>query len=87
MSHPLTDEICFNILDNLDCSLNDDLRAAYDKGYDKGRADMLEQVSKWIKREVDGSYLSDTGEFWQKIDVEDIIYDLRKAMRPQENNS
>ena len=85
MKHPLTDEMIIELIGDRNlfhCLTEDDMRVAYDKGADW----QLEQVIEWIAKNVDGSYLRDTGDFWQKIEVEDILSDLKDAMRPQEDN-
>ena len=94
--HPLTDEMINEIKSDVFSQApklltpgiepsvwsSDCMRIAYNLGEIKGADWQLEQVIEWIAKNVDGSYLRDTGDFWQKIEVEDILSDLKKAMRP-----
>ena len=50
MTHPLTDEMCEQIKLHIFSQSDEDcMRTAYDLGESKGRADMLEQVTNWLK--------------------------------------
>jgi hypothetical protein len=79
MTHPLTDEMMHKIHGNRPGYSNpfdeDDMCAAYDKGADW----QLEQVIKWIETcpGYDLEYPSD---------CLNMIADLKKAMRPQEES-
>jgi hypothetical protein len=80
--HPLTDEMILSIADEAYHlpGYQDDMRAAYDKGRD----DQLEQVIEWLKMGLpSGCYLEHST--WEKseIDVDYLLHDLKKAMRPQ----
>ena len=84
MTHPLTDEMCYQMsLENWGMGLsNDNMRAAADW--------QLEQVIDWIREnlywvEEDGSIRYLSGEC-VTIDHHQIIDDLKKAMRPQEES-
>lgn len=85
MTHPLTDEICEEICRNGDPFKShneiwfDSMRAAYDLGESKGRADMLEQVIHCL-----GEY--ETIGLEEHDLVVRLIHDLKEAMRPQEDN-
>jgi hypothetical protein len=70
--HPLTDEICDQIQDSVHPCDPADMRAAADW--------QLEQVIEWIKEcpNYDLDFHSECRR---------MIADLKKAMRPQENNS
>ena len=70
MNHPLTDEICDQIQDSIHPCDPANMRAAADW--------QLEQVIKWIKQ----GHLYDLEYHTHCLDM---IADLRKAMRPQEN--
>ena len=82
MTHPLTDEMCYELsvypLEELGDEYADgtmtDMRAAYDKG----AADMLKQVIKWINEAI----------FEQStcFGIESLPEELAKAMRPQEDS-
>ena len=75
--HPLTDEICLQIIDDGNQSNEDDMRDAADW--------QLEQVINWINNNLaTGCYLSPTGYSGHEIDVDDLLNDLTKAMRPQQ---
>ena len=93
MTHPLTDEMMEDIHGNRPGYSNpfdeDDMRAAYDKG----AADRLEQVIEWIRENLmkhdfhEGyAYLYDDCSN-AEIEVDLVVKDLKKAMRPQEHNS
>ena len=79
--HPLTDEMCESICQNCNTwkSQNkiwfESMRAAYDKGYDKGRDDQLGQVIEWIKNEP-------LNEAELQMYRDHMLYFLKKAMRP-----
>jgi hypothetical protein len=83
--HPLTDKILekFDGYDHLQSQWlfgEKDMRAAADW--------QLEQVIKWIKDNLAcGGYLYPGAYFSYEIDVDDVIEDLKEAMRPQEENS
>jgi hypothetical protein len=98
MTHPhlLTDDTCFGIALETESrigyqppSIFDYMRAAYDKG----RADMLEQVIEWLQANL---WLCDDnlGPLYIKedclsdkvIDEKMVIDDLKKAMRPQKES-
>lgn len=85
--HPLTDEMCETLSRHglLGCDddpegLIYDMRAAYDKG----AADKLEQVVKWLRQHLTMEVAS------VNLKERDLLLeDLKKAMRPQqqqENN-
>jgi hypothetical protein len=85
--HALTDEICksiaasypYNGADIDRCEHIEDMRAATDW--------QLEQVIEWIKSELArGGYLRPEGYSGYEINVDDVLEDLKEAMRPQENN-
>lgn len=84
--HPLTDEICERISRrcvSVTTSIErDNMRAAYDKG----RNDQLEQVMKWLDRYLDSFGISDEYYRGECESIFDLKDDLKKAMRPQENN-
>ena len=89
--HPLTDEICYQITwaERIKISDEDDMRAAYDLGESKGRADMLNDVIEWIQEYVtpDSHYSEPDGngdELWSYIITDSIVDDLIEAMRPQQ---
>ena len=81
--HPLTDEICLTIDDNSMIDEDDW------KGYMRAAADwQLEQVEKWLKDNV-AVYAYQGSNMCVGFDEDDLLDDLRKAMRPtttQENN-
>ena len=85
--HPLTDEIIEDLAqfepdltDSLRLNRTHDMRAAYDKG----SARMLEKVIEFLGFELyrytEASFVGVT-----VIDYDNLIKDLKKAMRPQEN--
>jgi len=77
--HPLTDEIILSIADEAFHLPNyqDDLRAAADW--------QLEQVIEWLKSNLRSSlYLEPVGDDGVTVEVFYAIEDLRKAMRPQQ---
>ena len=88
--HPLTDKICFDIQWNPQADYQDEvdlMRAAADW--------QLEQVVDWLRNNLRfGDYLTPVRyEEYEivsrQIDVDEVIEDLQKAMRPtntQENN-
>jgi len=87
--HPLTDEICLDLLlstfDQNNGGLLMDMRAAADW--------QLEQVIEWLATNLDfACYLTSDGYASDGRDQKDVyvvIQDLKKAMRPtttQENN-
>ena len=74
--HPLTDETCDQITDNLSIfSIEDAMRDAADW--------QLKQVMKWLDNNLTNytvnDYLGDCSPFYM------LESDLKKAMRPQEN--
>jgi hypothetical protein len=71
--HPLTDEIIEEIA-RFDPD-EDDMRAAFDKGADW----RLEQVIEWVSKS--GWYF-----FEHSMYEMDFIYELKRAMRPQEKS-
>jgi len=80
--HPLTDEIILSIADEAYHlpGYQDDMRAAADW--------QLEQVLIWLKSDLGCStYLQSKGYYDCEIDVDDVLYDLKEAMRPQEDKS
>ena len=92
MNHPLTDEMMRKIHGNRSGYSNpfdeDDMRAAYDLGESKGRADMLKDVIEWIQEYVtpDSHYSEPDGngdELWSYIITDSIVDDLIEAMRSQ----
>ena len=70
MNHPLTDEICDQIQDSIHPCDPANMRSAADW--------QLERVIEWIKQ----GHLYDLEYHTHCLDM---IADLRKAMRPQEN--
>lgn len=88
--HPLTDEICDAMIE--DDSINelwfhtveDSMRVAYDKG----REDRLKQVIEWLRSADSRDYLWVWIDGDAEINKDELIADLRKAMRlqQQENN-
>jgi|TARA_B100000073_G_scaffold318481_1_gene296642 hypothetical protein len=72
--HPLTDEIIEKKIFESGQSIFDDIRSAYDEGADW----QLEQVIEWLEE-------TEYDQYWHNK----ILYtdDLKKAMRPQEDNS
>lgn len=99
MTHPLTDKKVQSIWDKVanetsgGFTQDDLMRAAYDLGESKGRAEMLEQVIEWLQENlwlcddeqgplyVKEDFLSD-----MVVDEEKVIKDLKQAICPQENN-
>ena len=96
MAHPLTDEMIEDLAqfepdlnEFLKFNRSNDMRAAYDKGADW----QLERVIEWLQANL---WLHDdeTGSIYIKedflsdlvINEELIIEDLKKSMRPQEDN-
>ena len=87
MTHSLTDEICDELspwhIANFDVydadRIRRGMRAAYDLGESRGRAEMLEQVIEWIEKKRGGSIKLHNSE------INNLIIDLKKAMRPQED--
>ena len=74
MNHPLTDEICDQITDELSIfSIEDCMRAAYDKG----AADRLEQCIAWLENLHPKYTLAKHST---------LANMMKEAMRPQENN-
>ncbi len=56
--------------------------------YDMGQKDGIEQVIAWLKENLQrGRYLTLSGYSGSSIVVDEVVYDLEEAMRPQENNS
>ena len=98
--HPLTDEMCeeLSIYNLDDCSaafaygIMADMRAAYDKG----RAEMLDDVLEWLGKNLSNPKYSDISEEHKIISgqVEQFSYiitdtiqdDLLEAMSPQEES-
>ena len=77
MTHPLTDEICEQITDELSIfSIEDCMRAAADW--------QLEQVIEWLEEKGLLRYVY--GDAFATLDTYEVIADLRKAMRPQEES-
>ena len=77
--HPLTDDLCYTVCEEWppeDDVEKDNMRSAADW--------QLEQVMKWIDKNIsnytDDDYLGDCEPLHKLQD------DLKKAMRPQENN-
>ena len=102
--HPLTDEKCnkLSIFDLDECSaayaygIMADMRAAYDLGESKGRAEMLDDVLEWLGKNLSNPKYSDISEEHKIISgqVEQFSYiitdaiqdDLLEAMSPQEES-
>ncbi len=85
-NHSLTDKIISNQFGRYD-GIDDvmvydehDIRAAYDAGCHAGRAQRLEQVLNWLEA-------CDSYDLESHFDHTRMINDLRKAMRPQEDNN
>lgn len=80
VKHPLNDETVFSIWKE-----NADYQSTV-KTLTRAGADwQLKQVIEWIKNELgSGGYLQPKGYYGHEIDVDDVIEDLKKAMRPQE---
>jgi len=84
MTHPLTEEICDQIHGDEPGYSNpydeDDMRSAADW--------QLEQVTKWLKKHLDERYIDDGDALAPGIDVESVITDLKRELRPttQENS-
>jgi len=96
MTHPLTDAKCRDIANNI-CFrwppyvdqgevlyAEECMRAAYDVGRDE----QLKDDMKWLKENL-GEWLAyeDLWDMKTKIGIGMFINDLKKAMRPQEDNS
>ena len=85
--HPLTDEL----LQQIGCS-NQRARVfdtqAMRTAYDKSRDEQLKDDMKWLKENL-GEWLAyeDLWDMKTKIGIGMFINDLKKAMRPQEDNS
>ena len=83
MNHPLTNKICDQITDELSFfSVEDCMRDAADW--------QLEQVIEWLREnlyweEEDGSVRYVYGNGFASICTTEVIADLKKAMRPQED--
>ena len=83
--HPLTNEDCEAIspwylanFDEYDADrIRRGMRAAYDLGESRGRADMLEQVIEWLEE-------TECNQIFQGRVV--FAEDLKKAMRPHEDS-
>ena len=78
--HPLTVQTCrqlANIRGRLGLAEIDFMRAAADW--------QLEQVTKWLKDHLNKRYV-DVWDAYVRLDTEDVIEDLQKAMRLQEDN-
>ena len=78
MTHLLTDDHICEIFNRGLPSMNDDMRAAYDLA--------IEHYSKWIYENGD-NYVIQHYEHNIKTDLDAIVADFRKSMRPQEDNS
>ena len=95
--HPLTNEICeeisscikaIKLLYQMDLpdpyvssrDIADDLRSAADW--------QLEQVTNWLRNNLNSWYLTPVGYTGHEIDVDVVLEDLQDAMRPtQEDNN
>ena len=86
--HPLTDKDCFDIQWDPQANYQDEvdlIRAGYDKGYDKGAADNLDQVIEWLDdnlRDYLYGFVSDEYKF-----AKGIIEEFKQAMRPQQEDN
>ena len=88
MNHPLTDELCCQVWqDNKDnwlmwqepCPpIRRTMRAAADW--------QLEQVIEWLRNNLGEGRHIDTDDVLPGIDAENVVIDLKQAMRPQEDN-
>ena len=84
IEHPLNDLRIYDEIISLELPrLNDDMRAAYDKGRD----DQLEQVIGWIRQNPRVGEACPIYDFETETDRLLLVEDIKKAMRPQENNS
>ena len=95
MNHPLTDEICTEVADSMI-----DFPNGFPDAHDHMRAGadwQLKQMIEWLRGnlsslEEDGSsrYIRIAHQHYTQfrylIDQEKVIDDLKKAMRPQEDN-
>ena len=81
--HPLTDEICREVADSMI-----DFPNGFPDAHDHMRAGadwQLEQVIDWLNNNLaKGYYLSPMGCYDHEIDVDDLLDDLKEAMRPQQ---
>ena len=78
--HPLTDEICDQIQDSVHPCDPENMRTAADW--------QLEQITEWLRKNLPQTlYLEPIGYIeYKKEDRLSLIDDLKKAMRPQEDN-
>ncbi len=93
MTHPLTDEICKQIVEDnvhwhpdsplLDLTGKTCMRASYDMGREKGRAEQLKQAIEWMEENF-YDYVCSHDEFGCEMSHTRMFADLRKAMRPQQ---
>ena len=92
-SHPLSDELIKDLWDKTSASMDNMedpilyqfIRAAYDKG----AADKLEQATDWLNNNVGMLILSTESELSDRyLDSleEEFIHDLKKTMRPQQQD-
>lgn len=55
--------------------------------YEKGRADMFDDVIKWLEWNlISASYVEIDNFHGYSIDIDDIVYDLKNDLRPQQND-
>jgi hypothetical protein len=88
--HPLTEEMIEEIAqfepdltEPLRLDRTNDMRAAYHLG-DKER---LDQVIAWLKENLQSWYLTPSGYSGHKIDVDEVVSDLKEAMCPQQQET
>lgn len=98
MSHQMTDDICYELSGSYSKEIAyaypeftvTVMRAAYDLGESKGRADMLDEVIEWLD-EQGHSYVEteSEGSFLVFEPTSKLLARLMKAMRPakQEDNN
>ena len=88
IDHPLTDDLAEDIAPDSQWSndigdvvfTHDDMRVAYDKG----REDRLKQVIEWLRSADSPDYLWVWIDGDTEINKDELIADLRKAMRLQQ---